>query len=287
MGVGSHIATFRGCFAFVRQINDDRGMRSGGLDQIPRCRGAGYGNFQRPDALSLHAPTGKTGSRRAPFQGARAAKSRCSASHGGVSRSDSARSRAHRGAEAATPRPRRAERTERSTVRLSALRQSTDVVCRHPTDQPMSVYTHQLCAGRRTMTNEAARGERLQIMLSEEELEVLDTFRFKMRMPTRASAIRELLKRGIAAEGFQGAAFGTKSEDFGVVGETPRAASHNASPNNASVQLSTDFLCRPNRSSAMRITSKITATDQPISSRPLSDVIGPIRRLPSIGKASP
>ena len=72
------------------------------------------------------------------------------------------------------------------------------------------------------MTNEAARGERMQIMLSEEELEVLDTFRFKMRMPTRASAIRELLKRGIAAEGFQGAAFGTKSEDFGVVGETPK-----------------------------------------------------------------
>src|SRR6185312_13669772 len=130
-------------------------------------------------------------------------------------------------------RPRRAERTERSTVRLSALRQSTDVVCRHPTDQPMSVYTHQLCAGRRTMTNEAARGERLQIMLSEDELEVLDTFRFKMRMPSRASAIRELLKRGIAAEGFESAAFGTNPKTSALSARLPRAASHNASPNNA------------------------------------------------------
>ena len=52
------------------------------------------------------------------------------------------------------------------------------------------------------------RGERLQIMLSADELMVLDDFRFKLRMPSRASAIRELLKRGLAAEGFEAVAFG-------------------------------------------------------------------------------
>ncbi|MGB6349460.1 MAG: hypothetical protein WBG10_05465 [Pseudolabrys sp.] len=70
-------------------------------------------------------------------------------------------------------------------------------------------------------TNGSNRGERLQIMLSADELTVLDDFRFKKRMPSRAAAIRELLKRGLSAEGFQAAAFGTKSEDFGVTGRTP------------------------------------------------------------------
>ena len=65
------------------------------------------------------------------------------------------------------------------------------------------------------------RGERLQLMLTPEELTILDDFRYKTRMPSRASAVRELLKRGLAAEGFDAAAFGTKSEDFGVVGKAP------------------------------------------------------------------
>jgi hypothetical protein len=67
-----------------------------------------------------------------------------------------------------------------------------------------------------------SRGERLQTMLDAEELRVLDDFRFRKRMPSRAAAVRELLKRGLAAEGFEAAAFGAKSEDFGVVGKTPR-----------------------------------------------------------------
>ena len=71
------------------------------------------------------------------------------------------------------------------------------------------------------MANGSSRGERLQIMLSGEELKVLDDFRFKGRMPSRAAAIRELLKRGLAAEGFAAAAFGTKSEDYGVIGNPP------------------------------------------------------------------
>jgi hypothetical protein len=66
-----------------------------------------------------------------------------------------------------------------------------------------------------------ARAERLQIMLSPEELTVLDDFRFKKRMPSRAAAVRELLKRGLAAEGFTNAAYGAKSSEYGVVGKAP------------------------------------------------------------------
>jgi len=71
------------------------------------------------------------------------------------------------------------------------------------------------------MANGENRGERLQIMLSGNELTVLDDFRFKKRMPSRAAAIRELLKRGLAAEGWEAAAFGSKSEEFGVTGKVP------------------------------------------------------------------
>jgi len=62
------------------------------------------------------------------------------------------------------------------------------------------------------------RGERLQIMLTAEELEALDNWRFSKRMPSRAAAVRELLKRGLAAEGFTLAEGGSKSRDFGVTG---------------------------------------------------------------------
>jgi hypothetical protein len=64
---------------------------------------------------------------------------------------------------------------------------------------------------------ELNRGERLQIMLTQEELEAVDNWRFDKRMPSRASAVRELLKRGLAAEGFITAKGGSKSKDFGVV----------------------------------------------------------------------
>ena len=47
---------------------------------------------------------------------------------------------------------------------------------------------------------ELGRGERLQVMLTPDELRALDTWRFSRRMPSRAAAIRELLKRGLAAE---------------------------------------------------------------------------------------
>ena len=63
------------------------------------------------------------------------------------------------------------------------------------------------------------RGERLQIMLTAAELEALDNWRFTRRMPSRASAIRELLKRGLAAEGFSLADGALKSGEFGIIGK--------------------------------------------------------------------
>jgi hypothetical protein len=65
------------------------------------------------------------------------------------------------------------------------------------------------------------RGERLQIMLDPGELSAVDDFRFKRRMPSRASAVRELLRRGLSAEGFSTAAPGAKSADYGVTGKAP------------------------------------------------------------------
>ena len=63
------------------------------------------------------------------------------------------------------------------------------------------------------------RGERLQIMLAKEELEAVDTWRFDKHMPSRAAAVRELLRRGLAAEGFTLADGDAKSSSFGVIPE--------------------------------------------------------------------
>lgn len=64
---------------------------------------------------------------------------------------------------------------------------------------------------------ELERPERLQIMLSADELTAVENFRFDRRMPSRAAAVRELLRRGLAAEGFLLADPGAKSQDYGVV----------------------------------------------------------------------
>jgi hypothetical protein len=58
------------------------------------------------------------------------------------------------------------------------------------------------------------RGERLQIMLSPDELTVLDDFRFKHRMPTRAAAVRELLRLGLTVDPTDGD--GRKSSNYGI-----------------------------------------------------------------------
>jgi hypothetical protein len=61
------------------------------------------------------------------------------------------------------------------------------------------------------------REERLQIMLSPEELKALDTFRFVHRMPSRAAAVRELLRYGLAAQGAVLDNAGVKSRDYSVL----------------------------------------------------------------------
>jgi hypothetical protein len=64
------------------------------------------------------------------------------------------------------------------------------------------------------------RDERLQVMLSPEELTAVDDFRFRRRMPTRAAAVRELLKLGLGAIGVDGTA-GSRSSDYGVFNRGP------------------------------------------------------------------
>ena len=65
--------------------------------------------------------------------------------------------------------------------------------------------------------SELSRPERLQIMLSPDELVAVDDWRFKTRMPSRAAAVRELLRRGLAAVGYTTAETGRKSTSFGVL----------------------------------------------------------------------
>jgi hypothetical protein len=73
------------------------------------------------------------------------------------------------------------------------------------------------------------RVERLQIMLTEDELAALDDWRFVRRMPSRAAAIREILRRGLAAEGFVLADKGVKSKDFGILAK-PKSQASQAGP---------------------------------------------------------
>lgn len=57
-------------------------------------------------------------------------------------------------------------------------------------------------------------------MLSPDELSALDDFRFRHRMPTRAAAVRELLRLGLAGNGVDGGA-GVKSSEYGVFNRGP------------------------------------------------------------------
>jgi hypothetical protein len=61
------------------------------------------------------------------------------------------------------------------------------------------------------------REERLQIMLSPEELKAVDNFRFVHRMPSRAAAVRELLRYGLGTAGGVSENAGVKSRDYGVL----------------------------------------------------------------------
>jgi metal-responsive CopG/Arc/MetJ family transcriptional regulator len=64
---------------------------------------------------------------------------------------------------------------------------------------------------------ELERPERLQIMLTSDELAALENWRYDKRMPSRSAAVRELLRRGLASDGFLTAEQGVKSQDYGIL----------------------------------------------------------------------
>ncbi len=61
------------------------------------------------------------------------------------------------------------------------------------------------------------REERLQIMLTMDELRAVDDFRYRTRMPSRAAAVRELLNRGLRTVKVGVATMQSRSKDFGVL----------------------------------------------------------------------
>jgi hypothetical protein len=81
--------------------------------------------------------------------------------------------------------------------------------------------------------SEMDRPERLQIILTREELAALDDWRFANRMPTRAAAIRALMRRGmeVRVDG-SGALMIRRSRDVRLVERRPNggngAGSHAA-----------------------------------------------------------
>jgi hypothetical protein len=62
-----------------------------------------------------------------------------------------------------------------------------------------------------------SREERLQIMLSPDELKAVDDFRYTHRIPSRAAAVRELFRIGLAAAGPAAEIAGLKSNEYGVL----------------------------------------------------------------------
>lgn len=69
--------------------------------------------------------------------------------------------------------------------------------------------------------NDLLRGERLQVMLEADELRALDDFRFAHRMPSRAAAVRELLRRGLAVDAAVPSSGNGSSQSFGVLDSYP------------------------------------------------------------------
>ena len=61
-----------------------------------------------------------------------------------------------------------------------------------------------------------SRETRLQIMLDDAELAAIDDYRFHNRIPSRAAAVRQLLRLGLQALGVE-ATQGMRSADYGVL----------------------------------------------------------------------
>jgi hypothetical protein len=67
------------------------------------------------------------------------------------------------------------------------------------------------------------RSERIQLMLDDDELEAIDGWRFANRLPSRAAAIRELIKRGLMNRDLDPPATrDVKTTDFSVLAEDQR-----------------------------------------------------------------
>jgi len=61
------------------------------------------------------------------------------------------------------------------------------------------------------------RTEKLQLLLSDEELAAIDDWRFEHRMPSRAAAIRELISRGLHTGEFRDPETGKSTRAYAVV----------------------------------------------------------------------
>jgi len=66
------------------------------------------------------------------------------------------------------------------------------------------------------------RTERLQVMLDEKELELIDEWRFRKRIPSRAAAIRELIARGLSTNDLPDPEPMAKSTDYTVVDDADK-----------------------------------------------------------------
>jgi hypothetical protein len=61
-----------------------------------------------------------------------------------------------------------------------------------------------------------SRETRLQIMLDDAELAAIDDYRFQNRIPSRAAAVRQLIRLGMQALGVE-PSHGKRSADYGVL----------------------------------------------------------------------
>jgi hypothetical protein len=73
----------------------------------------------------------------------------------------------------------------------------------------LSVFAHE----RVSLMAARTREQRLQVMLTPQELSEIDDWRFMQRMPSRSAALRALLKLGLASQSII-APFASGSQDF-------------------------------------------------------------------------
>ena len=64
------------------------------------------------------------------------------------------------------------------------------------------------------------RVEKTQLMLNDDELAAIDNWRFEHRLPSRAAAMRALIRRGLEADIFPEPTADAASGEFSVVGDT-------------------------------------------------------------------